>query len=57
MQKCPCCEKMLYSVERRRLNTQYENDSQNYVTSCLYCYADQYEYYAERWEEYYSGLL
>lgn len=57
MEKCPCCERMMYSVCRRRLNTSYEEEESNYLNSCLYCFADQYEYYAERWDEYYQGRI
>lgn len=57
MEECPCCKQKMYSVDKRRLNTSYDHDKSNYLTSCLYCYADVYEYYAERWEEYYSGRL
>lgn len=53
--KCPCCEEMSYSIERRRRNTSYEDDESNYLTSCLHCYAQDFEYYAERWEDYYAS--
>lgn len=57
LKKCPCCNKWSYTVEMRARNTQYVDDESNYLTSCAVCYGDDCEYYAERWAEYYSGLL
>lgn len=56
-EKCHFCDKQSYTVERRRLNTQYVDDASNWLTSCAACYADQEEYYAERWAEYYNGCM
>ena len=55
--KCPCCDKYKRSIERRRLNTSYVDDESNFLTSCLHCYADAFEDYAERWADYYSGCM
>ena len=57
MEKCPCCERMSYTVDNRRVNTAYVDDKSNWLNSCLYCYADAEEYYCERWEEYNQGRL
>jgi len=56
-EQCPCCLDMRYTVEKRRLNTQYGDDESNWLKSCIECYAERVEYYAERWAEYYSGCL
>lgn len=44
-------------VERRRLNTQYHDDESNYMTSCISCYQEMYDYYEELWADYYSSRL
>ena len=44
-------------VEKYRMNTAYIKDEANYSYGCKYCQEECYEYYKERWEEYYSGRL
>lgn len=56
-EKCQCCLGMKYTIERRRMNTQYNDDESNFIESCIECYAESVEYYAERWAEYYSGCM
>lgn len=46
---CPCCNKKSTSVSRRRLNTAYTNEEQNWLISCRSCFECQYEYYLELW--------
>lgn len=57
MDKCPCCGEIKEDVKRRRRNTAYVNDENNFLTACRECQDRDDEYYAERWEEYYSGRL
>ena len=56
---CPFCELPKDTIERRHRNTSYceERDEDNYLSSFQECYDEDYEYYAEMWAEYYSGLL
>lgn len=58
---CPCCEQRSAraDVKRRHRNTQYCKalDDQNYMTSCGGCYADDCEYMADLWSDYYSGRM
>lgn len=55
--ECSYCNEMSLTVRRRRLNTAYEHEPSNFVTSCLNCYSSAVEYYQERWDEYYGGRL
>lgn len=52
---CPCCERINVEVSRHRLNTAYANDAENWLVSCVECFEDTREYYAELWAEYYNG--
>lgn len=56
---CPCCGAMANTVARRRRNTQYckSLDECNYLTACEACMQYDDEYNADRWADYYSGLL
>lgn len=57
---CPYCKKFHWfriGIKRRKLNTAYQEKERNYMTSCLPAYKETFEYYKERWEDYYSGLL
>ncbi len=56
---CPYCQKfhLPWTIKKRRLNTMYADDEQNYMTSCVHAYKEVYEYYEERWNDYYSGLF
>ncbi len=55
---CPCCGKPDdFTIAIRPRLTAYNDDHLNYLTSCAECYKMDYEYYAERWEEYWSGCL
>lgn len=53
--KCPCCEVKSTTVERRGRNTCYLEDELNYLVSCLLCWMRDWDYYAERWAEYWSS--
>lgn len=45
------------TVEKRRQNTQYENDESNWVVACEFHFEEIQAYWAERWAEYWSSVL
>lgn len=53
---CPCCQCFFHYPKRRRLNTQYADEEQNWVTCCKPQYEELFEYYKERWEDYYASI-
>ena len=53
--KCKACKKD--GAEKRRQNTAYYNDEENFAILCPDCQKDADEYWQERWDEYYSGCL
>lgn len=55
--RCPCCERLRRDVKRRARNTSYVDDELNWLVSCLDCYQEDYEYYAELWRDYYHSRL
>ena len=55
--RCPCCERDMPDVERRRRNTAYVDDELNYLVSCGECHARDLEYYQELWDDYWRGRL
>ena len=54
---CDTCGRWLVFPKRRRRNTAYHDDEQNYVTLCWNCFLWQEERWDEMWREYHSGLL
>lgn len=52
--KCPRCERVTRDVKRRRLNTAYVNEADNWHTSCGACHQDGLEHFEQMWQEYYS---
>jgi predicted oxidoreductase len=54
---CPCCLQVVATIETRRMNTRYEDENSNWITSCLECFLESEDYWKERWDEYYSGCL
>lgn len=54
---CPMCGEECDSVKRRRQNTRYANDEQNYVTTCKTCFEEIQEHWADMWSDYYSNIL
>lgn len=59
---CPICNLPDYKtgsqvIAKRRLNTAYVDDELNWLVSCLDCYNEQYEWYAELWDYYYSNCI
>lgn len=55
-QECKCCGRLQH-VKRRRTNTAYADDEENWLTSCLECFEEREEYWKERWGDYYNGVL
>lgn len=51
---CVSCKKKKDSVEERRQNTRYANDSLNYVVMCDECFIDNEEYWKGMWEQTYG---
>jgi C4-type Zn-finger protein len=51
---CPICNGKTGNVCWRRRNTQYRLDEQNWVLSCLACWREEDNYWAEMWDEYLS---
>jgi len=60
---CPCCETEVFAlnpkdgITRRRLNTCYNDEENNFITSCKVCYDGLVAMFEEQWAEYYSGRL
>lgn len=54
---CERCERWFVYPKKRRQSTTYENDSDNFTTCCMDCYLQGEEYWSERYEEYYRGLM
>lgn len=56
MKSCPVCERILKEhIKERRLCTQYQDDSKNYLTSCFNCFEKRNSIYKEMWSEYKSS--
>ena len=45
------------NIARRRLNTAYADDEQNWLVSCLNCFEQEVEMYEEMWADYWSMVL
>lgn len=54
---CIFCAEFHAGVRARRLNTAYADEKQNWMCSCLDCYAEAVDYYREMWAEYYRDVL
>jgi len=52
-QLCERCEST--DAERRRQNTFYPDEEDNYVTLCPQCHKDNESYWEDMWIEYYSS--
>lgn len=54
---CPWCERYFrYNIKTVRRNTSYVDDATNWITACKDCIEEDYEYYAELWNDYYSSI-
>ena len=51
--KCPICERPGQIAKRRR-NSSYANDEENWLVSCEECFKDDTHCLDEMWEDYYS---
>ncbi|HEY5588242.1 MAG TPA: hypothetical protein VIK86_04710 [Candidatus Paceibacterota bacterium] len=49
---CSCCDRYFVYPKRRRQNTAYMNDKDNFNTLCLRCYDEREEYWQRCWDEY-----
>lgn len=56
LESCAICSRKGY-IKKRRLNTRYVDDERNFLTSCLKCYDQAYDDYAEMWNDYYADCL
>lgn len=55
---CPYCNTWFNKdIDRRRLNTEYQDDASNHMTSCEDCYDEMCEYYDDLWKDYYASIL
>lgn len=55
---CDCGSGRRKSKEKRRLNTLYVDEELNWLSPCCdECFGDAWNYYQERWDEYYSGVM
>ena len=55
---CECGSGLRKSLERRRNNTQYHNDKENWLKPCCdSCFSESHNYYAELWTDWYKGCL
>ena len=55
---CPCCGRYFrWRITTKRRLTQYCDEKQNYMTACVECHQDDYDYYDELWREYNAGRL
>lgn len=52
---CSHCERYFKYPKRRRINTCYEDDENNYSHECKECYERTIEYYDNMWNDYNSG--
>lgn len=54
---CRCERCHINRGHRRRQHTSYVDDKLNWARLCNECQADADEYWKERWDEYYAGLM
>jgi len=53
---CTICDTIDDTVRKRRLNTAYADDEDNWLVSCAACYNMAVESYQLAWEEYYHSV-
>lgn len=52
---CPICEQQKgESIRKRRLNTAYADDAENWIICCQECFDERVDHYKELWKEAYS---
>lgn len=55
---CPWCNRYFrHKVKTERRNTQYEEESSNWITACEECRYNDFEYFSELWEYYWNSRL
>lgn len=54
---CPSCLRHSITVTRRPTRTMYEDPESNFEISCIDCFEEHDDYWRERWDDYYAGLL
>ena len=57
MTVCPICGESKPDVERRHRNTMYNDDESNYLTSCMDCFQEDWDYYQELWDDIYADQM
>lgn len=53
LEECKGCHRVVM-VAKRRINTAYVKDEQNWMTSCEECYEETIEHYNDLWATYYG---
>lgn len=53
--RCMPCKRWRLDLRKRRMNTAYHDDKQNYVVCCVDCFQEICENYQDLWETYRSG--
>ena len=54
---CPRCERYFrYNVKTTRRNAAYVEESNSWITACKGCREEDYEYFAELQNDYYSSI-
>jgi hypothetical protein len=54
---CPFCGCQDGTIKIRRRNSEYQNDEENWLTSCTSCFDDDTNQLTELWNDYYSGCM
>lgn len=53
---CPQCKKQCHTVKRRKRNTAFNDDENNYIEVCFECWQEDCQYWDERWNDYWSDI-
>jgi hypothetical protein len=54
---CEYCQRIFHYPKRKRMNTQYADEESNWIYCCEEQFKEIQEYWKERWDDYYSGIL
>lgn len=55
---CPwCCRYLRYNIKTVRRNSQYHDPRNNWITGCWECRENDFEYFNDLWNQYYSDCL
>ena len=55
--KCKYCNSLQLTIKSRRLLTNYENEEENYIISCLNCFNRMDDDVNEWRKEYYNSVI